>query len=285
MKAVIDIGSNTVRLLVFNTAEGFEAGVTQQVITRLSQALSETGRLSPNGIAATWVAFDAFQQTIQQRGVEQVEAFATEAVRQAINGADFVAEVSRRYGWDVRIIDGEEEANIGFIGATFALETGCWTLIDIGGGSTEIIQGDDIIQYRRSFPVGAQRLTDAPSLKLDEIFTDLPAVQGKLVGIGGTITTIMAMEMQLADYQRSLIHGKILTRAVVQEWMDRFPQMSLQERLQLAGLDPKREPIIRAGMQILDYLLQRLDQTQLVVSDYGNLEGYALSRGLCKTNI
>lgn len=284
MKAVIDIGSNSVRLLVFEKQSDFERGVSDLDITRLGHGLNQTGRLSPEGIQATWEVFDRFKQKLSDLGVTEVEAFATEAVRQAEDGAEFVSQIKQRYGWKVRVIGGEEEALIGFVGATSALAEGEWTLIDIGGGSTEIIQGRADIHYKKSYPIGALRYTDNPNTDLDEIFHDLPEVFGQIVGIGGTITTIMAMELELADYARDKIQGGKLTKASLEKWVNRLQGMSTNERRALPGLDPKREPIIVAGIKILHYLLERFDQEWLVVSDYGNLEGYAISRGLCETN-
>ncbi|HHT20320.1 MAG TPA: hypothetical protein GXZ74_02620 [Tissierellia bacterium] len=284
MKAVIDIGSNSVRLLVFDGEADFKQGVSDLEITRLGQGLDRTGRLSPEGIRATWEVLDRFQQTIEQTGVDEVEAFATEAVRTAADGADFIEQLRRRYGWKARIISGEEEALIGFVGATSALAEGEWTLIDIGGASTEIIQGRDAIDYRQSFPIGALRYTERPETDLAKVFQDLPPLFGQIVGIGGTITTIMAMELALTSYRRDRIQGAKLTKACLEKWVNRLQAMTPQARRQLPGLDPKREPIILGGMKLLHYLLERFDQEWLVVSDYGNLEGYAISRGLCRTN-
>lgn len=284
MKAVIDIGSNSVRLLIFKTTEDFARGVTDLDITRLGHDLNRTGKLSPEGIRATWEVFDRFQNEIRRQKVEQVEAFATEAVRKAADGEEFVAEINRRYGWNVRVIDGDEEAMIGFLGATSALSDGDWTLIDIGGASTEIIQGQDEIMYQRSYPVGALRYTDDPELELADIFSDLPPAFGSLVGIGGTITTIMAMQLEMNQYQRHLIQGQRLSKASLEKWVNRLQEMSHQDRLEIAGLDQKREPIIVAGIKILHFLLEAFQQEWLVVSDYGNLEGYAISRQLCKKN-
>ena len=284
MKAVIDIGSNSVRLLIFKTTEDFARGVTDLDITRLGHDLNHTGKLSPEGIRATWEVFDRFQNEIRRQKVEQVEAFATEAVRKAADGEEFVAEINRRYGWNVRVIDGDEEAMIGFLGATSALSDGDWTLIDIGGASTEIIQGRDEITYERSYPVSALRYTDDPELELANIFNDLPPAFGSLVGIGGTITTIMAMQLEMNQYQRHLIQAQRLSKASLEKWVNRLQEMSHQDRLEIAGLDQKREPIIVAGIKILHFLLEAFQQEWLVVSDYGNLEGYAISRQLCKKN-
>lgn len=284
MKAVIDIGSNSVRLLVFNDRSDFVKGVTATEITRLGHKLLESGHLSKAGIAATWKAFDLFAEILKDHGIVQVEAYATEAVRKATDGEAFVQEVTQRYGWHVRIIDGEEEALIGFLGATSALPEGSYTMLDIGGASTEMIQGSAQLEYRHSFPIGALRLTDEPHTDLSEVFADLPPLRGELIGIGGTITTVLAMTLALETYERKFIHGKKLTKAALQKWVDIFPSMPQALRLQLPGLDPKREPIIWAGMKILLHLMERFNQTELIVSDYGNLEGYAMSRGLCDTN-
>lgn len=284
MKAVVDIGSNSVRLLVFNDRADFANGVTATEITRLGHQLLESGHLSETGINATWQAFDRFANILKKHDISQVEAYATEAVRKATDGEAFAQEVSKRYGWNVRIIDGEEEALIGFLGATSALPEGSYTMIDIGGASTEVIQGTKQLEYRRSFPIGALRLTDEPQTNLSEIFSDVPPLRGELIGIGGTITTVLAMTLALQKYERKFIHGKKLTKASLQKWVDIFPNLPPKTRQQLPGLDPKREPIIWAGMKILLYLMERFDQTELIVSDYGNLEGYAMSRGLCDTN-
>lgn len=284
MKAVVDIGSNSVRLLIFESANDFLSGVTATEITRLGYQVSTTKRLSEAGVEATWAAFDRFQAIIKERQVIEVQAYATEAVRKAADGQAFVDEIHERYGWSVRIISGEEEAEIGFFGATSVLPGGDYTLIDIGGASTEIIQGSTEVSYQQSFAIGALRLTDDPDTDLSVVFSDLPKLQGELVGIGGTITTIMAMTLKLGKYERKLIQGQKLQMGDVKKWVEILPTMSLTERQSLPGLDPKREPIILAGMKILLYLMEAFQKDSLIVSDYGNLEGYAISRGLCNTN-
>lgn len=278
--AVVDIGSNSVRLLLFSNAEDFKAGVTRTVITRLGAGVKQTGRLSAESMQESMRVFEEYQKRIQQAGVKQVEAYATEAVRVAENGQAFVQDIIRRFGWKVRIISGEEEAEIGFLGVKSTMAQAI-TLLDIGGASTEIIQGDQKLDFRRSYPVGALKYTEDPSIELDKVFTALPSLRGTLVGIGGTITTAMAMEMTLHTYQRNLIHGRTLESETVRKWVKIIGEMSEADRQHVPGLDPKRAPIIVAGMKILLHLMEAFGSKQLVVSDYGNLEGYAFSRILC----
>lgn len=278
--AVVDIGSNSVRLMLFSTPADFQAGVTRTVITRLGAGVKQTGRLSSQSMQDSMEVFETYDALIRQAGVNRVEAYATEAVRVAENGEAFAQAIRERFGWNVRIISGEEEARIGFLGVKSTMDNAV-TVIDIGGASTEVIQGEKDLDFRRSFAIGALKFTEDPTLDLREIFTDLPQLQGTLTGIGGTITTVQAMELALTSYERNIIHGSTLSQQTVRKWVHTVEQMSEQDRMHIPGLDPKRAPIIVAGMKILLFLMEAFGSDTLVVSDYGNLEGYALSRILC----
>ncbi|WP_459129156.1 Ppx/GppA phosphatase family protein [Guggenheimella bovis] len=281
MKAIIDCGSNSVRLLLFDTKEDFLKGIDRTEITRLGKGVKETGLLSKESMEETFRVLSEYEEIIKEKGVDTVEVFCTEAVRTAKNGEAFKDEVMDRFHWNVRIISGEEEAEAGFLGAKLQDDHDHITLVDIGGASTEIIMGTNEVEYRKSFPIGALKYTENPDTSLDEVFEGLPLLKEPLIGIGGTITSSLSMDLELEKYERKLIQGKPLKRERIDAWVQKLEKMSLEEIEALPGLDKKRAPIILHGLKILQYLLKRTELSEVIVSDYGNLEGYAVMRELC----
>lgn len=280
--AIVDIGTNSQRLLIFQNERDFDRGVSDSMVTKLGEGLRQSGMLKAERMQESFKCYERFQTQLERAGVLRVEAFATAAVREAQNGRDFVKRITSWFPWNVRILAEEEEALIGFLGARLSVQEGPITVIDIGGGSTEIIMGEDKPEKRWSFPVGALKLSEDPDLDLNRYFKDLPPMQGSLLGIGGSIASFASMALGLDQPTRKEIQNFNIDQKALQERLQSLGEMSLEERRQIRGLDPKRAELIQGGLRILQFLMEYFETPSLRYSDYGNLEGYALSQILWK---
>ncbi len=296
--AGIDIGTNTLRLLIAATGpRSFTEIHSDRKITRLGASLDRTGLLSGAGRARSLEALEEFSAEIKKAGCSAVEAVGTSALRRASDSAEFLAEVKERTGIVVRVIDGLEEARLTLLGIERAL--GKQTLaphamvIDIGGGSTEIIGRSPF--FAQSVHLGAVYLTERflthdPPLP-DEVGrlraevrsalrSELPSSlrPGSLIGTAGTVTTLAAMYHRLESYDPDRINGSQLTGAWISETIERLSGNTLEERRAIAGLEPGREDIILAGALILQEVMEQWRLPELTVSDWGLREGILFDR-------
>lgn len=280
--AVIDIGSNSVRLMLW--ADGTTL-YKQLNTTRLGFGLERGGRLSQEAMLRTAEAVAAFRTRAEQDGACRLFAFATAAVRSAKNGAEFLETVKHKCGVDVEVVSGEEEALLGLYGA---LGKGDGTLFDVGGASTEIcIRTGGDVAFSRSYPVGAVRLFEACGnnrIKMQEMLDDrlLCDVQaeGKVVAVGGTATALAAVALGLKEYDARRIQDFSFTEAEIETLTRRLFSLGVEERRNLAGMDTNRADVIAGGALILLTLMHRTGAEQIFVSDRDNLEGYLALRGL-----
>ena len=286
---VIDIGTNSVRLLLATLCQGqIIAGEKYLSTPRIGQGMVNN-RLSAESMARACEAVCAHVSTAKRANVDEILCFATNAVRSAENKQDFLAMVKQACGLDVQILSGEEEALAGYTGSGEDREN--VLVIDIGGGSTELISGHrGRIRSSVSYEIGAVRLYnrfgDYDPRRYDEIMDCIREFLGDLshltssaqtvLGVAGTITTLSAMEQEMALYNSHLIQGSILTRETVARWLDRLGRMSRQERKQVVGLDPDRADIILYGICILAYFMDSVQVSTLTVSDRDNLEGFLM---------
>lgn len=302
--AVIDMGSNSIRLLLAQIENGALVSAQKMLsMTRLSAGLEKTGQLGETAIQDSIEAIKAFKALADGGGYLTLGAFATSAVREAGNGREFAARIERETGVSVEIISGETEAELGFKGVLAGLSSpGRVLVIDIGGGSAEVILGDfSGIAHRYSFPLGAVRLTerwlksDPPSpealkalsenvssllSELHDVISDFePEIA---VGIGGTATTLGAIELGMEVYDREKIQGFQVDWAMLSALCDTLSKMDLVSRKRIPGLQPKRADIIVAGAHILREMLETFGMNGFVVSDSDNLEGLLVARGLLK---
>jgi exopolyphosphatase/guanosine-5'-triphosphate,3'-diphosphate pyrophosphatase len=290
--ATIDVGTNSVLLLVADrTDEGpFQAVLERAEITRLGRGVDQSRRLSPEGLEATLEVITAFANEARSLGAEGIAVSATSAARDAQNGPEFLEAAKVRAGVTVEIISGELEAQLSFASAhmDFASEAaGPLLVIDIGGGSTEFIYGNSAgrVDFRHSYDVGSVRLTerfirtDPPSPEeresitafLQSTFADLPPPPpaSELVGVAGTVTTLYAVENRIHPYDATRVHGGTLTRAQLEQLVDKLCTLPLAERRTLPGLQPKRADVIPAGSLILLEALRALKLDECRVSDRG----------------
>ena len=283
--AAIDVGTNTALLTI---AEGQRAIEERAEIVRLGEGLDKSGRLKDEAIARTMAVVEQFADAIAQHECERVAAVTTEAVRKAANGDDFVARASAalaRVGGRMTVIDGEHEARLSWraVAGSFPSLTGPRTVLDIGGGSTELIVGERDVEAVVSLAIGSVRLTeriiahDPPTYEetahlmttIDEALATAPAPRGTLVGIAGTVTTLAAMAQRLDTYDAERVHGSSLTLADVDALVDMLARTSLADKRRTPGLDPKRADVIYAGAVILARVMARAGVDSCVVSDRG----------------
>jgi len=280
--AVIDIGSNSVRLMLW--ADGTTLYKKLQT-TRLGEGLIATGRLTDAAIVRSTKAVCGFLAEAEAAGAEQIFAFATAAVRSAENGGDFVSAVKEACGINVDVVSGEEEALLGLYGA-LGNEDG--SILDIGGASTELCSREGgKIAYSTSLPVGAVRLFDACGedktrleRAIDRAIEPLKEakISGKTVAIGGTATSVAAIVLKLEEYDPSKVQDLILTFEEAERISERLLSLSLEERRALRGLDEKRAEIIGGGALLLVKIMEKLGLNRICISDRDNQEGYLYRR-------
>ena len=281
--AAIDIGSNSVRLLLW--ADG-RALYKKTDTTRLGEGLARTGELSAQAMARTADAVARFCAEAKGAGAGRVAAFATAAVRGARNKEEFIRLVRERCGLDVDVLSGEREALAALAGALGGREGG---VVDVGGASTELtVRGGGGV-YARSADIGAVRLKDlcgedaaALSALIGEklaLFADAPACPF-LVAVGGTATSLAALEKQVVPYDPARIEGTVLTADAAEGWGRRLLSLSQEERLRLPGMDVRRADILGGGALLLAAAARRAGADRFTVSERDNLEGYlALTQG------
>ena len=298
--AVIGIGSNSVRSLLVDVAgTGFKRLRRDREGTRLFAGLDEAGNLDRESMEKTVAAVRRMASDAAQLGAEKLAIFATSAARDAANGAEFMATVERETGIPLRIISGEEEAELSFLGASAAVKAERCGMIDIGGGSTEIAIGTPAgIESAFSCQMGAVRLFRRLRLDrkedmkpvevaaaeiLDEKLREYPglALPETWVGTGGTFTTLAAMALGQPWTNRTNVQGTVITCEKIREIGEKLAGMNVEERKQLPGLQPSRADIVVHGICILLGVMGRLGMDRITVSEWGNLDGYITKNYCC----
>jgi exopolyphosphatase/guanosine-5'-triphosphate,3'-diphosphate pyrophosphatase len=295
--AVIDVGTNSTRLLVADVAGGQVSPVERRsTVTRLGRGVDLSGLLASEAIEDVCMAIGGYLETLQDLGAETVEAIATSAVRDADNGSAFVAELRERFALSARVLDGEEEARLTYLGATSESVPSEPTLVvDIGGGSTELIVGSGTeIAFRDSLQAGVVRhserhiSSDPPTaLELEALATDVRGLIEDSLGAGvearqgiavaGTPTSLAAVEIGLEPYDPSRVHGHVLALPSIQRMLSQLASLPLAERVEVPGLHPDRAPTIVAGVVILVETMRAFDLDRITVSEHDILYGTALS--------
>lgn len=297
MKAAIDIGSNTTRMLVGEMTSGQLCPFSySRIVTRLGSGNYLLSGLSMEGMERTLSALQSFSQTIKALNVDCVRAVATEAVRRAANGQNFSEEIFTRTGIPVEIINGEEEAELSSSGVFAALHPPPLSslIFDIGGGSTEFMfsKGDKLL-WKKSYPLGVislaedhKNIGERINRTLDTLQSDLQAAgleqfysqdECELIGTAGTVTTLAAVDLAMSDYDWQRINNHLLTYPDLLKIYERFLSLSPAEREEIIGVEKGRGDLILPGIEIVLALLQRFSKQKLRVSDFGLLEGILLS--------
>jgi exopolyphosphatase/guanosine-5'-triphosphate,3'-diphosphate pyrophosphatase len=287
--ATIDIGTNTTLLLVAS-ASGPDVTVLEDraEITRLGRGIGHNGALDGDAIARTLAVLREFAAAARQHQA-RIAAIGTEALRRAPNAAAFLDPAAEILGTQIEVIDGEREAALTFraVVASFPdLQTGPLAVVDIGGGSTEIVLASGgQVSFRTSLPLGSVRLTEAfihhdpPTAAeraatadaIDSTIRGVPFPQQRttLVGVAGTVTSVAAMALGLASYDPARVHGYRLTRADLDREIARLAAATQVERERMVGLDPRRADVILAGAMILERIAAAAGVTEVRVSDRG----------------
>ncbi|MER5966976.1 Ppx/GppA phosphatase family protein [Streptomyces sp. NPDC002057] len=298
--AGIDCGTNSIRLLVADvhpeTGELVELD-RRMTIVRLGQGVDRTGRLAPEALERTFAACREYAGVIEELGAERLRFVATSASRDAENRDDFVNGVVEILGVEPEVITGDQEAAFSFTGATGELhgpET--YLVVDIGGGSTEFVTGNQHVEAARSVDIGCVRLTerhvrnDPPTAEeADAIRADVRAAldlaaetvpidtAGTLVGLAGSVTTVAAIALGLPEYDSEKIHHARISAAQVAEVTDRLLASTHAERAAIPVIHPGRVDVIIAGAIVLREIVERVGAHEVVVSEHDILDGIALS--------
>jgi exopolyphosphatase/guanosine-5'-triphosphate,3'-diphosphate pyrophosphatase len=295
--AVIDVGTNSARLLVADVAEGRVSPVERRsTVTRLGRGVDLSGRLSAEAVEDACAAIGEYVSLYEELGAESVDAIATSAVRDADNGGAFVAELRERFALSTRVLDGEEEARLTYLGATSERPPAEPTLVvDIGGGSTELIVGTgDEISFHTSLQAGVVRhserhiATDPPTvIELEALAADIRGLIEAAVGDGveagagiavaGTPTSLAAVEMRLEPYDPARVHGHLLSLTSIQRMLSQLASTPLSGRIAIPGMHPDRAPTIVAGVVILVETMRAFGLDQIEVSEHDILYGTAIS--------
>ena len=277
--AAIDQGTNSTRLLVADVEDGHVHELHRETrITRLGEGVDERRRLLPAPVARVRNVLADYRRIAESLGVERALLVATSAVRDAENGEAFLGEIEWSYGFTTRLVSGDEEAQLTVRGIASDRELDATTLVlDIGGGSTELMLGD----ARHSVDVGSVRLTERFDDDVEAAAAAARAVLPRLephaaVGVAGTITTIAALDLDLPEYDRERVHGHVLARAAAERQLERLASITLEERRALPAMDPERAPVIVGGAVILVEVLRAYDLDAIEVSERVILDGIAL---------
>jgi exopolyphosphatase / guanosine-5'-triphosphate,3'-diphosphate pyrophosphatase len=281
---VVDLGTNSTRLLVADVHDGRVDEVRRGVqITRLGESVDERRKLLPLPIARVRNVLSDFRRELDTLGAERVLAIGTSAIRDAENGEAFLGEVEWSYGFTTRLLSGEDEALLTRRGvANGRLLDDDTLVLDVGGGSTELITADS----NTSLDVGCVRLTerflhtdpptrDELAAAADASREPLPALDPvKAIGVAGTVTSLAAVE--LGGYDPERVHGHRLSREAVEGQLEHLASLPLAQRRALAGLEPERAPVIVAGAVIVREVLAHYGLDALEVSERDLLHGAAL---------
>jgi len=298
--ASVDVGSNTVRLLIGRVGGGRVFPVEyRRKITRLARGIEKTGRLDPGATEETLKILKEYGALIKSSGAGRTRAVGTSALREAGNAGEFLEAVERETGLRVEVISGEEESRLTALGVGASVPFGSnFLVVDPGGGSTEAIYFDkEGLRIAASFPIGMVKLTerhllsdppsegelrslradaDAFSLSVRQRFGGLIDGETAFVGTAGTMSTLAAMDLGLETYDREAIHLHLIPLAGLLDMREMLTSLPLEKRARVKGLEPRRADLIIAGIILTISLMENLGFESLVVSESGLLEGIIL---------
>jgi exopolyphosphatase/guanosine-5'-triphosphate,3'-diphosphate pyrophosphatase len=299
--AVVDIGSNSTRLLIADVLDGRVTAelVRRSNVTRLGAGVDVAGHLRDDAMQRVYSTLDGYRAEIDEHHADNAVAVLTSAVRDSANGEQFARTVQERYGIQPHVLSGDQEAELTFLGATSERDPADDTatlVVDIGGGSTEVVIGaGGHADFHVSTQAGVVRQTerhiheDPPTTaELAEVAADVRSILGAGVPVGqrravrhaiavaGTATSLAAIAQELDPYDPERVHGYRLGAGRCREILARLAAMTLAERRQVAGLHPDRAPTIVAGAVILGELLAMFGLDEIEVSEHDILRGAAI---------
>src|SRR4051794_22036886 len=296
--AVVDIGTNSTRLLVADVADGRVSQLERHsTVTRLGRGVDTSRQLAPDAIEDVCRTVGEYIEIYEALDVEKVTAIATSAVRDAENSGAFLAELRERFALEARILDGAEEARLVYLGAITERPAADSTLVvDIGGGSTELVVGSgEEVRFYASTQAGTVRhterylrtdppdageleaLADDVRLLIDaELTGEAIAAASEGIAVAGTPTSLAAIDQELDPYDPERVHGYTLHLDSIQRMYSMLSSKTLEERLQVMGLHPGRAPTIVAGVVILIQVMRAFGLKEIEVSEHDILYGAAL---------
>ena len=307
--AAVDCGTNSIRLLVADAdpATGDLVDLDRRMtIVRLGQGVDRTGRLAPEALERTFAACREYAAIIKEHGAERLRFVATSASRDAENRDEFVRGVLDILGVEPEVISGDQEAAFSFTGATEELAGGDhlpkpYLVVDIGGGSTEFVVGDDRVGAARSVDIGCVRLTERHLVRdgvvsdppteaqiaamradieaaLDLAEQTVPLREARtLVGLAGSVTTVSAIAQELPEYDSEAIHHSRVSHERVREITEWLLRSTHAERAAVPSMHPGRVDVIGAGALVLLSIMERIGAQEVVVSEHDILDGIAWS--------
>ena len=297
--AAIDCGTNSIRLLVADVADGTLRDIERRMeIVRLGEGVDRTGRFSDAALDRTFAACDQYADVIAREGAERVRFVATSASRDVANRAAFVEGVRRRLGVEPDVISGDEEAALSFTGAVRGLDPRAVPaprlVVDIGGGSTEFVIGGAVPDSAISVDIGCVRMTerhlrsDPPTAaEIDAAVRDIDEAVDRagravplgdahsLIGVAGTVTTVAAIALELPAYDPAALHGSVITADQVEEVASALLAMPRARRAALPVMHPGRVDVIAGGALVLRAIMRASGQPSVVVSESDILDGIA----------
>ncbi len=295
--AAIDCGTNSTRLMI---GDGIRTLEREMRITRIGKDVDATGRLSPAGIERTLDVLREYRAVMARHDLAGVRMTATSAARDASNRDDFLGPAAEVVGVEPELLSGRDEGRLSFLGATAELDPldGPFLVVDIGGGSTEFAFGARDCEGAVSIDVGCVRMTerflssDPPSAEelsnclsvleqhWDDVARELPMAGNakRLVGLAGTVTTVAAVEIGLATYDRDRIHHFRLTKAAAEDVFRTLATESLADRLHNPGLEAQRADVIVGGCCVLVSIMRTFGFDECLVSEADILDGLIRSQ-------
>ncbi len=298
--ATIDIGSYSCRLSVANVEDGkIDILYEEGKITSLASNVKETGIISTERMLETLEVLEGFYKKAKDLGAQEIVAVGTEVLRKAKNAIDFIEMVKSKIGVDVGILSPEEEGRLSYLSVAYSLKPeGKILVIDQGGGSTEFVFGKGLqIQKVVSFPFGIVNLTeefikhDPPtnyeleSLKnfLDEQISSISTAVDVIVGLGGTVTTLAAIQYGIFPYDGNKVHGTKLSIQDIMHWLDNLSLMKAKDRVStFPHIEEKRATVIIPGILIFYRAMLLFGKREILVSDWGLKEGIIVNQVLEK---
>ncbi len=300
--AVVDIGSNSTRLLIADVDGGRVVGELERrsTVTRLGQGVDTDGRLRDDAIQRVYATLDGYKAEMDRHDCQRRVAVLTSAVRDSANGEEFADTVRTRYGLEPHVLTGDEEAEMTFRGATSERDPDdrqTTLVFDIGGGSTEIVIGSATeVEFHVSTQAGVVRQTerhlhdDPPTqAQQDELSDEVRAIlEGAVparwrsgvsqgIGVAGTATSLGAIAQELEPYDPARVHGYRLEATESDRILARLAAMPLEQRRQVPGLHPDRAPTIIAGVLIFREVLRLFGLERIEISEHDILRGAALT--------
>jgi exopolyphosphatase / guanosine-5'-triphosphate,3'-diphosphate pyrophosphatase len=290
--AAVDLGTNSTRLLVADVdGDRLEEVERRLTITRLGEGVDERRRLLPVPIARVRNTLAEYRRELESLGATRTLAIGTSAIRDADNGEAFLGEIEWSYGFETRLLDGDEEAALMLRGVGMGRDAPLdgALLVDIGGGSTELVQAaNGVPPFAVSLDIGCVRVTerflasdppthdelDAAAAYVRSLLPDRDATAA--IGVAGTVTTLATLDLG-DEYDPERTHGHRIPRQSVERELDRLARMTVAERERVPGIEPGRAPVIVAGALILREVLRAYDLDAIEVSERDILHGAALA--------